>query len=259
MSAPTCRVSAVNKSIEHTDLVRNKVLAFVESGTVTMSSGMHHMVLILISCQSCLHPLDWIAHGIMDSIVDSFFPFLEEIEREIISIENLIFSDNPLQSMDSIPKEIPLEPKVSNSDTAVSKASSDQEKSSLSPGPEKFEPNAPRMQFAVPKRHMSPLRRVKHFSRKLLLIVTQLPSHVKPIAKATTPSTLHRVAHVRRLVTSLSRFLAAKSEVVAQVKKRILMTGEHGLGNGTGDDHDVFTYMGDVQGNRLCQGCVSQC
>ncbi|OBZ79405.1 Magnesium transporter ALR1 [Grifola frondosa] len=56
---------------EHVDRVRNKILLLGE--TVNMSS-------------------DWIAHGIMDSIVDSFFPFLEGIEKEVTEIENLVFS-----------------------------------------------------------------------------------------------------------------------------------------------------------------------
>lgn len=63
--------------------------------------------------------------------------------------------------------------------------------------------------------------------------------------------TVHRMAKTRRLVTSLTRFLAAKSEVVAQIRKRMLKTGEAGLGNGTGDDKDVWMYMGDVQGTKL--------
>ncbi|KAK7694720.1 hypothetical protein QCA50_001908 [Cerrena zonata] len=63
--------------------------------------------------------------------------------------------------------------------------------------------------------------------------------------------TVHRMAKTRRLVTSLTRFLAAKSEVVAQIRKRMLKTGEAGLGNGTGDDRDVWMYMGDVQDHIL--------
>ena len=59
------------------------------------------------------------------------------------------------------------------------------------------------------------------------------------------------MARIRRLVTSLTRFLAVKSEVVAQVKKRLLTKGEWGLGTGTEDDLDVFVYMGDVQGAVL--------
>ena len=202
--------------------------------------------------QRLTHFTDWIAHGIMDSIVDSFFPFLEEIEQEIINIENLIFSDDHLRLNDPDLQQIPLEPQVSNPDTLVSKESfTEREKLPLSPSlQEKNERRSSyRMQFSVPKRHLLSLRRIKQLIRRSARLVSQVQLHPSsPRKDDPTPTMVHRVAHVRRLVTSLSRFLATKSEVVAQVKKRILMTGEHGLGNGTGDDRDVFVYMGDVQG-----------
>ena len=34
---------------------------------------------------------EWIEHGILDSIVDSFFPFLEDIEQECLVIEDIAF------------------------------------------------------------------------------------------------------------------------------------------------------------------------
>lgn len=187
----------------------------------------------------------------MDSIVDSFFPFLEEIEQEIINIENLIFSDDNMRLHQQIVSDIALEPSVSNSDTLVSHGSfdeKDKEKDS-SPSLKPEERSIHRMQFAVPSiQRRPPIQRARLLSRRLSLMVSHVKSQVNQPRKMPAPNTVHRVAHVRRLVTSLSRFLATKSEVVAQVKKRILMTGEHGLGNGTGDDRDVFVYMGDVQG-----------
>jgi magnesium transporter len=194
---------------------------------------------------------DWIAHGIIDSIVDSYFPFLEEIEREILSIENLIFSDLDVRLEESMSNETPLEPQVSNPSTLVSKDSfTFREKNLMSPTlSEKLEQRSVhRMQFAVPKQQLLSLRRIKQFNRKLLRLLSKSHWRVHSPHSDSTPTTVQRVAHIRRLVTSLSRFLATKSEVVAQIKKRMLMTGEHGLGNGTGDDRDVFIYMGDVQG-----------
>ena len=185
----------------------------------------------------------------MDSIVDSFFPFLEEIEREILSIESLIFSDDQVRLQ--MASNVSLESSASNSDTLVSGAPFAREKI-LSPSlPEKQEQrDNHRMQFSVPKQRLLSPRRLKLLIRRLARLVSQVELRIKKPQKNATLTTVHRVAHVRRLVTSLSRFLATKSEVVAQVKKRILMTGEHGLGNGTGDDRDVFVYMGDVQGMR---------
>lgn len=190
--------------------------------------------------------------------MDSFFPFLEEIEREIISIENLVFADDATR-LQAAASDVSLPPSISNSDTVVSKSSLDHENIFSPPLSEKPDQrNSQRMRFSVPKQRLFSLRRLKQLARRLSLIISQVNFnlHIKQPQTNTTFTAVHRVAHVRRLVTSLSRFLATKSEVVAQVKKRILMTGEHGLGNGTGDDRDVFVYMGDVQGMRGTRSSV---
>jgi magnesium transporter len=59
------------------------------------------------------------------------------------------------------------------------------------------------------------------------------------------------MARTRRLVTSLGRLLATKSEVVLQIRKRLLIAGRSRMGNETskGDELDVAIYMGDVQGD----------
>ena len=58
------------------------------------------------------------------------------------------------------------------------------------------------------------------------------------------------MARTRRLVTSLARLLATKSEVVAQIRKRLLSSNPSGLGNGASEDDDteIAIHMGDVQG-----------
>ncbi|KAG5352265.1 hypothetical protein C0989_003013 [Termitomyces sp. Mn162] len=58
-------------NLEHTDRVINRIALL--QGVINMSS-------------------DWIAHGILDSIVDSFFPLLEEIEQEVAAIEDLVLT-----------------------------------------------------------------------------------------------------------------------------------------------------------------------
>ena len=184
----------------------------------------------------------------MDSIVDCYFPYLEEIERELLSIENLIFDDPMRSQFAEGPSSDTL---ASSPDTLVSKVSLDQEKIPSPDLSEKLEQRSSyRMQFSVPKRRQSFLRLLQQLVHKMMVFTSQINLKIHQRHKNATPSTVRRVALVRKLVTSLSRSLATKSEVVAQVKKRIIMTGEHGLGNGTGDDRDVFVYMGDVQGAR---------
>ncbi|THH01829.1 hypothetical protein EW026_g954 [Hermanssonia centrifuga] len=223
---------------DHADSVRSKVLMYAETGTVTMSS-------------------DWIAHGIMDSIVDSFFPFLEEIEKEVLNIEQIVYTDEQIVQLlheEGKPAVKPSIAENSGSDSAVSGDSSlvDEKNVKIILSEKHEEQDVPRTHFSVPTRPPVFLRRFKHFIRKLRTIVSRVNVQVKrPVSSNAAPTTIQRVARMRRLVTSLSRVLATKSEVVAQVKKRLLMTGESGLGNGTVDDHDVFVYMGDVQDHIL--------
>jgi len=71
-------------------------------------------------------------------------------------------------------------------------------------------------------------------------------------------TTLRRMAKTRRLVTSLNRLLASKSDVITQIQKRLLQGTQPGtqkasLGNGgsKGEELEVAIYMGDVQGTFL--------
>lgn len=204
--------------------------------------------------------LDWIAHGMMDSIVDSFFPLLEEVEKEMVNLDAAMFSEETAALTpayaDSKPRGVTAQ-RPSGSDTAISHSSSlevEKEKLSSPDLSDKIErPSALQTQFILPKRHLFACWHVKDFFRNLVHRLSR-KVQVKSTTRSTTStqSTVHRVARVRRLVTSLSRILATKSEVVAQVKKRLLMTGESGLWSGTHDDHDVFVYLGDVQGTRIC-------
>lgn len=42
---------------------------------------------------------DWIAHGILDSVIDSFFPLLGKIEREVMEIEDVVLVDEAFRRM----------------------------------------------------------------------------------------------------------------------------------------------------------------
>lgn len=70
----------------------------------------------------------------------------------------------------------------------------------------------------------------------------------------TTRKTLLRMAATRRIVTSLGRLLHTKGEVIAQIRKRLLVTSRRSHGHGVGldiqDDGDIAIYMGDIQGEN---------
>ncbi len=193
----------------------------------------------------------------MDSIVDSFFPFLAVIEREVLDIENLVFSlggdsGPPIKSGTTTPKP---HSRSSESDTALLSEKSvaidaDEKQSFVGIDKEKITSVSPRPRFLAPTSFPLLMRRARRAIRETIASIPRFRSIDDPLPEYRPTTTIHRMARTRRLVTSLARFLAVKSEVVAQVKKRLLTQGEWGLGTGTEHDLDVFVYMGDVQGTQ---------
>ncbi|KZT02653.1 uncharacterized protein LAESUDRAFT_684843 [Laetiporus sulphureus 93-53] len=220
---------------EHVEHVRHKILQL--SGNINMSS-------------------DWIAHGIMDSIVDSFFPFLKVIEREVDEIETLMVSD-PVE-----PHPKPGRQDAVNRSQVTLIPSADSEKdgtkdkieivtltSTLSDQePEPWKTVERKTQFVLPKRWPIFVRRFERYIREVYGHFRVVFKHTPTV---TTTTTVHRMARTRRLVISLARFLDHKHEVVAQLQKRLLTVGEWRLRHGTEHDQDVYIYMGDVQDHIL--------
>ena len=97
------------------------------------------------------------------------------------------------------------------------------------------------------------LRRVKRAIVKRWKKLSTSSEHDRP------PPQLHktlarRIARTSKLVTSLTRLLSTKSEIVAQIQKRLIASSSSELGNGhrLNGDADLVVYMGDIQG--MCIG-----
>ncbi|KAA1471535.1 hypothetical protein DENSPDRAFT_776779 [Dentipellis sp. KUC8613] len=218
---------------EHIDRVRNKVL--LQEKGATMSSS-------------------WIAHGILDSVVDAFFPFLEDVEKEIVNIEDIVFSYTEAESMQSPMKAGPPVPsglKREQKGKADSEATVKEESSVLSKEIDAASPRRTRrLRFSMPR-----FRYPISFCALWYYIVSSMAAfrfrrnaEAKAPAVTANVSALRRMARTRRLVTSLARVLATKSEVVARIRKRLLTPGgEYGQVDGGQEDHELAIYMGDVQ------------
>jgi len=175
---------------------------------------------------------DWIAHGILDSIVDSFFPFLQGLEREVMAIEDIVFS--------------------SASSTYASESTHRMEKRKTRPK-DAEKTDSQDWVFELSEKNVASLETSPThlslpwppFIAKWKLDIPKGWKVASPTKAAPSPtaSTLHRMARARRLVTSLSRLLAAKSEVVAQLRKRLMTSGSTAGGDGA----EVAIYLGDVQ------------
>ncbi|EIW86760.1 hypothetical protein CONPUDRAFT_79000 [Coniophora puteana RWD-64-598 SS2] len=195
---------------------------------------------------------DWISHGLFDSVVDSFFPILRDVEKEVMAVEALVFSppngvESAVQTR-SYPNTVPS----TQAEMLEKQANEDGSISSHLEKPLPVSLRKPRTRFFLP-RFTWPLflRRVK---RKITAFRLPLFSaHDARPETSQTHTALRRMARTRRLVTSLSRLLAAKSEVLTQIRKRLLSSGQVGLARVTNHDEDVeiSIYMGDIQDHIL--------
>ena len=195
------------------------------------------------------HTAAWIAHEILDSIVDSFFPFVEEIEKEVMAIESVVYNEDSPGSTVTVPS-------ISLARARTSRLATSEEKAL----PSNLLADEKQLFF----KDVASIRTAKtHFSLPRLTLGLMLrrtrraflrfiglfkPSRSK--SRSVQPSfsrtyfDLCRIARTRRLVTIVARVLATKPEVVAGIRKR-LMTGDRLV---AGDDVEVGIYLGDVQG-----------
>jgi magnesium transporter len=184
----------------------------------------------------------------LDSIVDSFFPFLEEVEREVVGIEEFVFSESR-ETASRLISRITANPVKSAFD--VDQVQVINEKTL--PG-EKEEGATRVLPRPWTTRLLLAASVVIHWLRRLKISLRRIsasgPSSDADLNSAAITSPLRRMARTRRLVTSLGRLLATKSEVITQLRKRLLSSTQSGLGSWgeKGDEVDVAIYMGDVQG-----------
>lgn len=251
------RILILFPHVEHIDRVRHRIMLLDESSNA--SSGMFPSIVVRKQL-SYLPIIDWIAHGLLDSIVDSYFPYLEVIEKEASEMERRVFSASERGSVaEDASSIIPDHSSAFESGRATlneksTSADLDEKESTSLPHLAKatsVKSARSRPRFVFPAKLSLTMRRAK---RMIVELFTSIPRFKAVDTKAPgyhhPTNTITRMARIRRLVTSLARFLAVKSEVVAQVKKRLLTKGEWGLGTGMEDDLDIFVYMGDVQGER---------
>ncbi|TFK57129.1 hypothetical protein OE88DRAFT_100299 [Heliocybe sulcata] len=219
---------------EHTDRVRNKLLALDEDNNISNASS------------------DWIAHGILDSIVDAFFPFQEGLEKEIESIEDVIFSGRH-QAVTANPI-----PEVVATETEGSQDGSEKTLKALEATAQVDEKRpvyatSTRTQFTLPTPTIPlMIRRLRRVLRsKILPKATIASTSESRTAVSSAAMTLRRIMKARRLFTTSTRLLTTKHEVVAQIRKRLLTEGALPKVTGAGDEIEVAMYMGDVQDHIL--------
>lgn len=181
---------------------------------------------------------DWVAHGLLDSIVDAFFPLIGYVDGEVDDLDSLAVDP-------TVPSAEAKAQTVSPTASSLTLAGSDgYDKEHADIYSEK-----PLTSWPVP---VVPYRkRIRHFiSRHLPLPLLYFSLFWLPVADAVRKkhskmgadsvdksTMLHRITHMRRLVAGLTRILGAKHYVVAKLQKR---TAER--------DGSVDAYFEDVEG-----------
>ena len=210
--------------------------------------------------------IDWIAHGLLDSVVDSFFPILNVIEREVKVIESIVSGDVAGSDSQTTEKGRPslkdADQRSALRDKSISSIDIKREMGDANDTPplsvEKVQSPNQKISFLIysaPNRALISFARIKHVLVRIYRVIRPLGQGDGECGMAFASSTtLQRMAITRRVVTSLTRLLASKSDVIAQIRKRLLTSSSIGLWHyelGSGDENEVGIYMGDVHGTRL--------
>ncbi|KAG2154797.1 hypothetical protein DEU56DRAFT_725484 [Suillus clintonianus] len=212
---------------EHIEKVRNRVQLLQDS--FNMSS-------------------DWIAHGILDSVVDSFFPFLKEIEQQVLAVEALVFSSNDASRTSSSTNTLVDNNHIPMDDLCDSHTGKLPDTLLKEMG--ETAPSWNRSHSLSHFRFTQPLF-FRHWKCKFQRLWNAFATTREARTRATTTNTLLRMARARRLVTSLTRLLATKSEVISQTRKRFLTGGRQTASPQGNEDLEIAIYMGDVQDHIL--------
>jgi magnesium transporter len=205
---------------------------------------------------------DWIAHGILDSVVDSFFPFIAQIDKEVDQVEKFLYSDPEISEnvakANRTKRKLPSESTSDSGDEKVEKVDEKVDEkgddASMSVHDEKpsLSPTKPQQRVMTAKFRPSPIpislhiRRARKFLRSLFFKTTTVPGVGEPHAAQVNPATrtVYRMAKIRRLVTSLTRLLSTKAELIAQIRKRLVTRGEWSLDS----DPELYIHLGDILG-----------
>lgn len=206
---------------------------------------------------------EWIAHGLLDSIVDAFFPLISHIDDEVDEIDTLVIDpSNILKKERHEPEHLPLEAlNITSDKVEVFELEEKDEQKRLPMKAKKKKKRRPiskrirrgwrRLRKAVSRRHSHfelwldqsrfgiALNATFHRLRKIFGVRhsnrSDQSTAFQPIFDRTL--LLHRMTEMRRLVTGLTRLLGAKHQVVTRLRKR---AGSRG--------GEVGVYISDVQG-----------
>jgi magnesium transporter len=191
---------------------------------------------------------DWIAHGILDSIVDAFFPMIRYVDNEVEDIDHLTIDPYAVPQ----PAQMPL-PSPQTSQESVDGIELSEKISLDSSGAKIWKDIIPSYQPTMSQRIRQHLKsmggsgsrlRVPRFFIYIKLFWVPLADGNDARQHTDRPHAfgryemIKRITDTRKLVTGLSRLLHGKHNVVGRMRKRARLL----------DFEGVEAYIGDLEG-----------
>ena len=182
---------------------------------------------------------------------------MAQIDKEVAQVDKFLYS-NPDDS-EGATKAGPVKPKPSSDSTldAVDEKNKDDD-TSTSADDEK-----PPLSSVKPQQHVkttvfrvSPLpvslyiRRARRFIKSKIFKSSMGTGVGEPwVPQQANPATrtVYRMAKIRKLVTSLTRLLSTKADLIRQIRKRLVTRGEWSLDS----DPELYIHLGDILGLSL--------
>ncbi|KAG9042866.1 hypothetical protein FS842_002051 [Serendipita sp. 407] len=189
---------------------------------------------------------DWIAHGLMDSIVDAFFPVLKDISKEVELVEELVSGLEQNQGDDD--DFLPIDRRELSATTTEATVVNNTPSPDANALGEKILAEKNQEKEPIRSLPIEPkINKRRRWQEYTSVVWCTLKGRIRfGTTKDSKGSTLNRdlnrlrrMTTTRRLVTTLGRLLSSKADVVAQLRKRLDGQGE------------VYIYFGDVQDHIL--------
>ncbi|RXK39912.1 hypothetical protein M231_02846 [Tremella mesenterica] len=209
----------------------------------------------VLSLASEEHGSDWIAHGLLDSIVDAFFPLVRYVDGEVDEIDSLTIdpSTDPRNLHRNLHLPAESETTLIPSSPTLNKYPNPVDPIILKPSSFIHAPIYDDNSRDYGNEQMTKGQGETQFGLKVKLVFTYLRLFFLPTSSATRPkhekiaqavydrsTMLRRIMDTRRLVTGLSRLLGAKHQVIGKLRKRATESGG-----------GVEAYIGDVEDHVL--------
>lgn len=179
---------------------------------------------------------------------------MAQIDKEVDEIERFLYSDS--DDSESAAKVTPTEPKSSSNsilDTDDEKEKKDDTSISTCDEKPPLSPVKSQQHVKTAMFRVSPLpvslyiRRIRRFLKSKLFKTSTGTGVAEPrISQQVNPATrtVYRMVKIRRLVTSLTRLLSTKADLIRQIRKRLVTKGEWSLDS----DPEFYIHLGDILG-----------